>query len=48
MDLSRQDGLGDRAYSPATVDFHLQKSLRKLGTSGKYQAATKAMQAGLI
>jgi LuxR family quorum-sensing transcriptional regulator LasR len=34
--------------SRATVNFHLQKSLRKLGTSSKYQAATKAMQAGLI
>jgi LuxR family quorum-sensing transcriptional regulator LasR len=34
--------------SRATVNFHLQKSLRKLGTSSKYHAATKAMQAGLI
>lgn len=34
--------------SRATVNFHLQKSLRKLGTSSKHQAATKAMQAGLI
>jgi LuxR family transcriptional activator of conjugal transfer of Ti plasmids len=34
--------------SRATVNFHLQKSLRKLGASSKYQAATKAMQAGLI
>lgn len=34
--------------SRATVNFHLQKSLRKLGTTSKYQAATKAMQAGLI
>jgi len=34
--------------SRATVNFHLQKSQRKLGTSSKYQAATKAMQAGLL
>jgi len=34
--------------SRATVNFHLQKSSRKLGTSSKHQAATKAMQAGLI
>jgi DNA-binding CsgD family transcriptional regulator len=34
--------------SRATVNFHLQKSLRKLGVSSKHQAATKAMQAGLI
>ena len=34
--------------SRATVNFHLQKSQRKLGTSSKHHAATKAMQAGLI
>jgi DNA-binding CsgD family transcriptional regulator len=34
--------------SRATVNFHLQKSSRKLGVSGKHQAATKAMRAGLI
>ena len=34
--------------SRATVNFHLQKSSRKLGVSSKHQAATKAMQAGLI
>lgn len=34
--------------SRATVKFHLQKSLRKLGTASKHQAAMKAMQAGLI
>lgn len=34
--------------SRPTVDFHLQKAMRKLGASNKFHAAFKALQAGLI
>jgi DNA-binding CsgD family transcriptional regulator len=34
--------------SPATVNFHLQKALRKFGVSSKHRAATMAARAGLI
>lgn len=34
--------------SRPTVDFHLQKAMRKLGASNKVHAAFKALQAGLI
>ena len=34
--------------SRPTIDFHLQKAMRKLGASNKFHAAFKALQAGLI
>ena len=34
--------------SRPTVDFHLQKAMRKLGASNKFHAAFRALQAGLI
>jgi DNA-binding CsgD family transcriptional regulator len=34
--------------SRPTVDFHLQKAMRKLDASNKFHAAFKALQAGLI
>lgn len=34
--------------SRPTIDFHLQKAIRKLGATNKIHAAFKALQAGLI
>jgi DNA-binding CsgD family transcriptional regulator len=34
--------------SPTTVNFHIQKALRKFGVSSKHQAARMAARAGLI
>jgi DNA-binding CsgD family transcriptional regulator len=34
--------------SRPTIDFHLQKAMRKLSASNKFHAAFKALQAGLI
>lgn len=34
--------------SRPTIDFHLQKAIRKLGAANKFHAAFKALQAGLI
>lgn len=34
--------------SRPTIDFHLQKAIRKLGATNKVHAAFKALQAGLI
>ncbi len=34
--------------SKPTIDYHIQKAIRKLGTTNKFQAAFKALQAGML
>ena len=34
--------------SRPTIDFHLQRAIRKLGAANKVHAAFKALHAGLI
>lgn len=36
------------SISPATVNYHINKSIRKLGATNRHHAAIKAIRAGLI